>query len=26
MGATEIQMRTDADGGGNTNAPNLNEK
>jgi hypothetical protein len=26
MGATEIQMRTDADGGGNTNAPNSNEK
>ena len=25
-GATEIEMRTDAEGGGNTNAPNLNEK
>jgi hypothetical protein len=26
MGATEIEMRTDAEGGGNTNAPNPNEK
>jgi hypothetical protein len=26
MGATEIEMRTDAEGGGNTNAPNPTEK